>query len=80
MPTPVSLTLALRRIVQGKDPCQCFDPDEMADLEAGLRAVGRVIQPIFVRSIPGIDLTRSWPASAAKNVFGDDCLTTPMIF
>lgn len=80
MPAPVSLTLALRRIVQGKNPRQCYDPDEMADLEARLRAVGPVIQPIFMRSIPGADLTRMWPASAAKNVFDDDCLTTSMIF
>lgn len=78
MPAPASLTLALRRIVQGKNPLQCYD--EMADLEARLRAVGRVIQPIFMRSIPGADLTRMWPASAAKNVSSDDCLTTSMIF
>lgn len=61
----------------GQGPRECIDPDEMADLEAGLWAVGRVIQPIFVRSIPGTDLSRSWPASAAraaKNVHIHDLL------
>jgi hypothetical protein len=59
MPTPICLTLALRRIVQGKAPRECSELDEMADLEAGLRTVGWVIQPIFVRPIPGTDLTSS---------------------
>jgi ParB family transcriptional regulator, chromosome partitioning protein len=48
MSPPVSLTLALRRIVQGKVPRDCFAPDEMANLDAGLRAVGRIVQPIVV--------------------------------
>lgn len=42
--------------MQVKNPREYFDPDEVADLEAGLQATGRVIQPIFVRSIPGTDL------------------------
>ncbi|WP_201451626.1 hypothetical protein [Hydrogenophaga sp. BPS33] len=53
MPTAVKLTLTLRRIVQVKNPREYFDSDEMADLEAGLRPAGRVIQPASVRSIPG---------------------------
>ena len=57
MPTPVSHTLALRRIAQGKAPRECFDPGKMVDLEAGLRTVGLVIQPISVRSIPGPSAT-----------------------
>lgn len=76
MEIPTNPTLPLRRIVQGKNPREYFDPDEMADLEAGLRAAGRVVQPIIVRPIPGTDLfeivagERRW--RAAKNVFGDD--------
>ena len=76
METPATPTLPLRRIVQGKNPREYFDPIEMADLEAGLRAAGRVVQPIIVRPIPGTDLfeivagERRW--RAAKNVFGDD--------
>jgi len=76
METPATPTLPLRRIVQGKNPREYFDPVEMADLEAGLRAAGRVVQPIIVRPIPGSDLCeivageRRW--RAAKNVFGDD--------
>jgi PRTRC genetic system ParB family protein len=76
MTTPTNPTLPLHRIVQGKNPRTYFDPDEMADLEAGLRAAGRVIQPIIVRPIPGTDRyeivagERRW--RAAKNVFGDD--------
>ena len=68
-------TLAIRRIVQGKNPREYFDPAGMADLEAGLRAAGRVVQPILVRPIPGTDLydivagERRW--RAAKSVFGD---------
>lgn len=49
-------TLPLRRIVQGKNPRDYFDPVEMAELEAGLRAAGDVIQPIIVRPIPDSDL------------------------
>lgn len=73
---PANPTLPLRRIVQGKNPREYFDPAEMADLEAGLRAAGRVVQPIIVRLIPGSDLfeivagERRW--RAAKNVFGND--------
>lgn len=76
MDAPTTPTLPLRRIVQGKNPREYFDPVEMAELEEGLRAAGRVIQPIFVRPIPGTDLyeivvgERRW--RAAKNVFGDD--------
>lgn len=76
MTTPATPTLPLRRIVQGKNPREYFDPAEMADLEAGLRAAGRVVQPIIVRPIAGSDLyeivagERRW--RAAKNVFGDD--------
>lgn len=76
MTTPTTPQLPLRCIVQGKNPREYFDPLEMADLEAGLRAAGRVVQPIIVRPIPGSDLCeivageRRW--RAAKNVFGDD--------
>nr|WP_297383510.1 PRTRC system ParB family protein [uncultured Roseateles sp.] len=69
-------TLPLRRIVQGSNPREYFDPVEMAELEEGLRAAGGVIQPIIVRPIAGTDLyeivagERRW--RAAKNVFGDD--------
>lgn len=76
MTTPTNPTLPLHRIVQGNNPRTYFDPDEMADLEAGLRAAGRVIQPIIVRPIPGTERyeivagERRW--RAAKNVFGDD--------
>lgn len=73
---PANPTLPLSRIVQGNNPRTYFDPVEMADLSAGLRAAGRVIQPIIVRPIPGTDLyeivagERRW--RAAKDVFGDD--------
>lgn len=76
MQTPAHPTLPLRRIVQGKNPREYFDPVEMAELEEGLSAAGEVIQPIIVRPIPGSDLyeivagERRW--RAAKNVFGDD--------
>ncbi|RUP35157.1 MAG: PRTRC system ParB family protein [Curvibacter sp.] len=69
-------TLRLRKIVQGKNPREYFDPAEMAELEAGLRAAGGVIQPIIVRQIPGTDQyeivagERRW--RAAWNVFGGD--------
>ncbi|MBI5861311.1 MAG: PRTRC system ParB family protein [Rhodocyclales bacterium] len=76
METPATPTLPLCHIVQGKNPREYFDPVEMADLEAGLRAAGRVVQPIIVRPIPGSELyeivagERRW--RAAKNVFGGD--------
>lgn len=76
MDTPNHPTLPLRRIVQGKNPREYFDPVEMAELEDGLRAAGRVIQPILVRPIPGTDRyeivagERRW--RAAQTVFGDD--------
>ena len=68
------LTLPICRIVQGKNPREYFDPDEMAELEEGIRAFG-VIEPIIVRPVPGTNLfeiiagERRW--RAAKNVFGD---------
>ena len=67
-------TLPIARIVQGKNPREYFDPDEMAELEEGIRAFG-VIEPIIVRSVPDGDLfeiiagERRW--RAAKNAFGD---------
>jgi ParB family transcriptional regulator, chromosome partitioning protein len=70
----MQLTLPISRIVQGKNPREYFDPDEMAELEEGIRAFG-VIEPIIVRPIAGSDLyeiiagERRW--RAAKNVFGD---------
>lgn len=72
---PTQPTLPIRRIVQGKNPREYFDPDEMAELEEGIRAVG-VLEPIVVRPVPGSDLfeiiagERRW--CAARNVFGDD--------
>ena len=37
---PSQPTLPIRRIVQGKNPRTYFDPDKMAELEEGIRAVG----------------------------------------
>ncbi|WP_420475202.1 PRTRC system ParB family protein [Noviherbaspirillum sp. ST9] len=68
-------TLPLSRIVQGKNPREYFDPQEMAELEDGIRTYG-VLQAILVRPIEGSNLVeivageRRW--RAAKNVFGDD--------
>ena len=56
MNLPAHPTLPIRRIVQGDNPREYFDPDEMADLEAGIRAAGVVIQPIVVRPLPHSDL------------------------
>lgn len=76
MDIPNHPTLPLHRIVQGKNPREYFDPAEMAELEDGLRAAGRVIQPIIVRPIPNADLyeivagERRWRAAAT--VFGED--------
>lgn len=56
METPTTPTFLLRRIVQGKNPREYFDPAEMAELDAGLRATGRVVQPIIVHPIPGPNL------------------------
>ncbi len=67
--------LTLSRIVQGKNPREYFDPQEMAELEEGIRAYG-VLQAILVRPIKGSNLfeiiagERRW--RAAKNAFGDD--------
>ncbi|CAM3421718.1 PRTRC system ParB family protein [Paracidovorax anthurii] len=75
MTLPIQPTLPIRRIVQGKNPRTYFDPDSMAELEEGIRAVG-IIEPIVVRRVPGTDLfeiiagERRW--RAARNVFGDD--------
>lgn len=68
--------MPLRRILQGENPREYFDPDDMAELEEGLRAAGGVIQPIIVRPVLDSDRyeivagERRW--QAAKNVFGDD--------
>ena len=76
MNLPAHPTLPIRRIVQGDNPREYFDPDEMADLEAGIRAAGGVIQPIVVRPLPDSDLfaivvgERRW--RAVRNVLGDD--------
>src|SRR3990167_5419527 len=73
-PHPSQPTLPIRRIVQGRNPRTYFDPDKMAELEEGIRAVG-VLEPIVVRPIPGTDRyeiiagERRW--RAARNVFGD---------
>lgn len=70
----MQLTLPISRIVQGKNPREYFDLDEMTELEEGIRAFG-VIEPIIVRPVPGTDHLeiiageRRW--RAAKNVFGD---------
>lgn len=67
--------LSLSRIVQGKNPREYFDPQEMAELEEGIRAYG-VLQAILVRPVKGSNLfeiiagERRW--RAAKNVFGND--------
>ncbi len=76
MNLPAHPILPIRRIVPGDNPREYFDPDEMADLEAGIRAAGGVIQPIVVRPLPDSDLfaivvgERRW--RAARNVLGDD--------
>ena len=83
MNLPANPTLPIRRIVQGDNPREYFDPDELAELEEGIRAVGGVIQPIVVRPIPDSDLfsivvgERRW--RAAKNVLGDD-YDMPVVF
>lgn len=75
MTLPPTPSLPIIRIVQGKNPREYFDPDEMAELEEGIRAVG-VLEPIVVRPVAGADLyeiivgERRW--RTAKNVFGDD--------
>lgn len=75
MTHPNQPTLPIRKIVQGKNPREYFDPAEMAELEEGVRAVG-VLEPIVVRPVSGTHLyeiiagERRW--CAAKNVFGDD--------
>lgn len=72
---PRQPTLPIRRIVPGDNPRDHFDPDEMAELEEGIRAVG-VLEPIVVRPVPGtsdyaiIAGERRW--RAARNVFGED--------
>ena len=55
METPATPTLPINRIVQGKNPREYFDPVEMADLEAGLRAAGRVF------ATPQFPTTRQFP-------------------
>lgn len=83
MNLPANPTLPTRRIVQGDNPREYFDPDELAELEEGIRAVGGVIQPIVVRPVPDSDLfaivvgERRW--RAAKNVLGDD-YEMPVVF
>lgn len=67
--------ISLSRIVQGKNPRDYFDPQEMAELQESIRAYG-VLQPILVRPCKDSNLfeiiagERRW--RAAKNVFGDD--------
>lgn len=67
-------TLPISRIVPGDNPREHFDPDEMAELEGGIREFG-VIEPIIVRPVPNGDHfaivagERRW--RAAKKVFGD---------
>lgn len=83
MNLPANPTLPIRCIVQGDNPREYFDPDELAELEEGIRAVGGVIQPIVVRPVPDSDLfsivvgERRW--RAAKNVLGDD-YEMPVVF
>jgi PRTRC genetic system ParB family protein len=83
MSLPTTPTLPIRRIVQGDNPREFFDPADLADLEEGIRAVGGVIQPIVVRPVPDSDNfaivvgERRW--RAAKNVLGDD-YEMPVVF
>ncbi|MBL8320245.1 MAG: PRTRC system ParB family protein [Burkholderiaceae bacterium] len=83
MSLPTTPTLPIRRIVQGDNPREYFDPADMADLEEGIRAVGCVLQPIVVRPVPDTDHfaivvgERRW--RAAKNVLGDD-YEMPVVF
>ena len=70
-------TLKVRQIVSGANHRTYFDHKAMLELEEGLRAAGRVTQPIQVRPHPTqADLweivagERRW--RAAREVFGDD--------
>lgn len=80
---PATPTLPIRRIVQGDNPREHFDPADMADLEDGIRAAGGVILPIVVRPVPGTDQfaivvgERRW--RAAKTALGDD-YEMPVVF
>ncbi len=75
MTLPNQSTLPIRRIVRGKHPREYFDPTEMAELEAGIRAVG-ILEPLVVRPLAGTDCyeiiagERRW--QAARNIFGED--------
>src|ERR1035437_5525672 len=68
-------TLSVSRIRSTESPREYFDPDEMAELEEGIRPYG-VLQAILVRPIKGTDDyeiiagERRW--RAAKKIFGDD--------
>ena len=44
------ISIPLSLIVRGRNPRQYFDPVEMAELEASIKAQG-VLQPILVRPI-----------------------------
>ncbi len=48
-------TLPIAWIVHGKNPREYFNPQEMAELEDGIRAYG-VLQPIPVRPVSSSDL------------------------
>lgn len=69
------MDVRISSIKPGKNPRRFFDPTELAELEASIRANG-VLQPILIRPLAGGDNyeivagERRW--RAAKAVFGDD--------
>ncbi|PZP29064.1 MAG: PRTRC system ParB family protein [Roseateles depolymerans] len=77
MQDQVQPTLKVRQIVSGPNHRTYYDPKKMAELEEGLRAAGKVTQPIQVRPHPTregvweiIAGERRW--RAARKVFGED--------
>lgn len=70
------------RIVTGRNPRTLFDPEKMAELEEGIRAVGCVLEPIIVRRIwievDGVDVEHYQIVAgerrfrAAGSVLGND--------
>src|SRR2546427_13104609 len=70
-------TLKVRQIVSGPNHRTYYDPKAMAELEEGVKAAGRVTQPIQVRPHPTqegvweiIAGERRW--RAARKVLGED--------
>lgn len=84
MQDQVQPTLKVRQIVSGPNHRTYYDPKKMAELEEGLRAAGKVTQPIQVRPHPTregvweiIAGERRW--RAARKVFGEN-YDMPVVF